>query len=154
MKSLTFFVAGIPKGQPRPRAFARKMGDKFVARVYDDGTAENWKSKIAEAAKPHIAGFVGFDGAVSIVMNFFMPRPKSHFRSNGQLKDGAPIWVTKKPDGDNLEKAVCDALTQLGIWRDDSQVCEVLRRKQYAPGATTGATVGCYISAQQLEGTP
>lgn len=45
-------------GQPRPRAFARRMGDgKFVARVFESGTAEGWKSLIAaEAAKTPISG--------------------------------------------------------------------------------------------------
>lgn len=45
--TITFFIHGDPKPQPRPRAFARRMGAKFVARVYDAGTAEGWKSQIA-----------------------------------------------------------------------------------------------------------
>ena len=46
------------------------------------------------------------------------------------LRDDAPYWHTKKPDRDNLEKAVLDVLTQLGMWGDDCQVCggEVLKR--------------------------
>lgn len=51
---ITFFAQGLPKGQPRPRAFAMKIGNKFQARVFDSGTAENWKSRIAEAARPHL----------------------------------------------------------------------------------------------------
>ena len=30
--------------------------------------------------------------------------------------------MTTKPDFDNLAKSVCDALTDLGFWHDDSQV--------------------------------
>ena len=40
MAPIEFFVEGDPKPQPRPRAFARKIGNKFMARVYDAGTAE------------------------------------------------------------------------------------------------------------------
>jgi len=54
MKPITFFVPGEPKGQPRPRAFARKMGDKFVARVFDAATAEGWKGAIAAVAQPSV----------------------------------------------------------------------------------------------------
>ena len=38
---------GIPKGQPRPRAFSRNGH----ARVFDPGTAEGWKSAVAVAAQ-------------------------------------------------------------------------------------------------------
>ena len=41
---LTIF--GDPKGQPRPRAFARRMGAKYVARVYDSDVADEWKSAV------------------------------------------------------------------------------------------------------------
>jgi hypothetical protein len=54
MPVISFRVDGLPKGQPRPRAFARKMGDRFVARVFDAGTAEAWKSEIALAARPSL----------------------------------------------------------------------------------------------------
>lgn len=137
MKSLSFFVAGIPKGQPRPRAFARKMGNRFVARVYDDGTAENWKSQIAVAFKQAGGIEAKIEGPVSMQLSFRFPRPKSHFRSNGELKPNAPRYHVVKPDSDNCEKAVMDALTQLGVWRDDSQVCIKTSEKIYTdePGA-------------------
>lgn len=35
MSPLAFRITGEPKGQPRPRAFARKMGNVHVARFYD-----------------------------------------------------------------------------------------------------------------------
>lgn len=34
-----------------------------------------------------------------------------------------PYWHTGVPDGDNILKAVQDALTGVA-WRDDSQVCQ------------------------------
>lgn len=144
MTPITFFVRGEPKAQPRPRAFARNFGGKWQARVYDAKTSENWKSLIAVAA----AGLFKkpIEGPVSLSLIFFMPRPKSHRRANGELKESAPVWHLSKPDADNLEKAVMDALTQIGAWRDDSQVCSKSTRKYYA----SVESVGCSISVETL----
>jgi Holliday junction resolvase RusA-like endonuclease len=134
---ITFLVTGEPKAQPRPKAFARKFGAKWQARVYDPGTAEGWKSLIAEAVKPHLPA-VPLDGPLKVTAIFLLPRPKAHYRSNGELKPNAPEWQVSKPDKDNLEKALYDALTQCGLWRDDSQVAVSICQKKYAnvrPGA-------------------
>jgi Holliday junction resolvase RusA-like endonuclease len=119
--TLSFFVPGTPKAQPRPRAFARNFGGKWQARVYDASTAEGWKAAIAVAAKPFLPS-EPLVGPVELHIDFYMPRPKSHSTKKG-LRPAAPNWHTQKPDIDNLEKAVMDALTQIGMWSDDSQVC-------------------------------
>ena len=46
MSTLAFTVTGEPKGQPRPRAFARKMGAIHVARFYDSDVADEWKRAV------------------------------------------------------------------------------------------------------------
>ena len=138
---IQFRVLGIPKGQPRPKAFVRKHRDPITgamgsrASVYDPGTAEGWKSEIARAAQKHIA-HEPIDGPVELVVHFFMPRPMSHFTSGGQrnLKPKAPQWHTKRPDLDNLLKAVLDALTSLSMWADDSLIYAVTATKGYAGG--------------------
>jgi Holliday junction resolvase RusA-like endonuclease len=138
MKIIQFFAAGEPKGQPRPRAFSRGGH----ARVYDPGTAEGWKSQIANCGKEHIPE-TPLAGPIQLRIEFFFPRPKSHYRKNGELKLGAPTWVEKKPDFDNAAKAACDALTILGFWRDDAQVVDARILKKYAHGAgyATGAMI-------------
>jgi Holliday junction resolvase RusA-like endonuclease len=160
MKSLSFFVSGIPKGQPRPKAFARNMGGKWAARVYDPGTAEHWKSQVAVAAREALKVFTEakllaphFAGPVALKLELFFPRPKSHFRSSGALKESAPSYVCTKPDFDNCAKAVADALTQLGFWRDDSQVCEHVFVKRYAEPRLAyddTPTVGAQIEIREL----
>lgn len=129
---ISFRVIGDPKGQPRPKAFVR--GNR--AAVYDPGTAEGWKSLIAIAAKDHIP-LQPITTPIKLRIDFFFQRPKSHFGSRkGEpyLKDFAPMWHTKKPDVDNLAKAVMDALTQLQVWVDDQQVCQTEIIKRYATG--------------------
>lgn len=118
--TIRFWVDGTPKAQPRPRAFYRKG---IGARVYDAGTAEGWKGSVALAARPHVPA-KPLSGPLYVAISFYIPRPKSHYRTGshaGELRPDAPVYHAQKPDRDNLEKAVLDALTQIGMWEDDSQ---------------------------------
>ena len=143
---IEFMVTGIPKGQPRPKAFARKMpGGNYMARVYDPGTAEAWKTLIAVAAKDHIPK-EPIDGPIDLFLMFLMPRPKAHFTKKG-LRDSAPNFHFSKPDSDNLAKAVMDTLGLLRFWKDDAQVCELVIRKRYAGSA------GCIVRLGPAGGT-
>lgn len=134
MYPITLIVLGDPKGQPRPKAFAFRGH----ARVYDPGTAENWKSQIAQAVKE--AGAVGImlDIPLSISIHCHFRRPKSHYKAGKNahmLRPDAPTWHTSKPDFDNTAKAACDALTHLGVWKDDAQVVKATVSKRYSDGA-------------------
>jgi len=126
---IQFTVHGDPKPQPRPRAFAING----TVRVYDPHTAEGWKSAIADAARPHCPP-EPWRGPVEVRLAFTFKRPKIHYRQgrfSDQLRDDVPYYHTKKPDADNLSKAVLDAMTMLGFWKDDSQVASLLVMKQY-----------------------
>ena len=135
------FVVGDPKGQPRPRAFARNG----KARVYDPGTAEHWKSQIARRFEWRGPGLREYElGALAVVLQFRFARPKSHLRKDGTLKpDAILVQHVSKPDADNLAKAVLDALTTVGVWRDDAQVAELVIVKRYA---NPGDQPGCQIT--------
>jgi Holliday junction resolvase RusA-like endonuclease len=127
---ISFTVLGDPKGQPRPKAFSRGGH----AAVYDPGTAEGWKSAIAVAAKE--AGAVGLllTGPLRLTLSCYFRRPRAHYRTGkraAELRDDITLWHTKKPDADNVGKAAADALTHLGTWHDDSQICEFIVRKRY-----------------------
>ena len=77
---------------------------------------------------------------MSLTVRFYLPRPKS-----------LPKRVTehtKKPDLDKLLRAVLDACTTGGVWRDDSQVATIHARKVYAGDADL---VGCDIVVHTLE---
>lgn len=143
MSTLTFQVTGEPKGQPRPRAFARKMGAIHVARFYDSDVADTWKRQvmlaIIEAANMHRWPLTL--GPVSVAVNFSMPRPKSHIGAKG-LKPSAPENHIGRPDVDNLAKLVLDQITRSGrIWRDDSQVTYLSVLKFWAVATEQGCSV-------------
>lgn len=129
MNTITFFVDGTPKGQPRPKAFSRGG----IASVYDPGTAEGWKGCVALAAKDK-RPTEPFTGALELTLHFFFPRPKNHFRTGKNaslLRDDSPLRHTGKPDSDNLAKAVMDAMTQLAFWKDDGQVAILVVTKAF-----------------------
>ena len=143
MSTLTFQVTGEPKGQPRPRAFARKMGNVHVARFYDSDVADAWKSAV-QIALLEMATQTRWEltlGPVAVELRFAMPRPKSHFGAKG-LKPSAPVHHSGKPDADNLAKLVMDQITKSGkIWRDDSQVVSLTAHKLWASGNESGCSV-------------
>lgn len=140
---IEFFAAGCPKGQPRVKAFARKMGAQYVARVFTPGTAEEWKSQIAIAAKPFIPA-EPLPMPLSLSLGFFFPRPKSHFRTGknaGIERDDAPQFHTSTPDADNLAKAAMDALSIIRFWNDDAQVSALRVWKLYCDGRGPGVQI-------------
>ncbi len=142
---LSVFVPGIPKGQPRPRAFALRG----KARMFDPGTAEGWKGAIAAAIEPILPDERPcWDGPVTLHATFYFPRPRGHYGSGknaGVLKGSAPRWHTSKPDIDNALKAVMDCLTTLRLWRDDAQVDTLSVKRQWAgeqgPGMSLTACI-------------
>jgi Holliday junction resolvase RusA-like endonuclease len=139
-----FRANGMPKGQPRPRAFVR--GNR--AAVYDPGTAEGWKGDVARACA-ELEG-KALHTPLSVTLTFYMPRPKGHYRTNGTLKPAAPVYMhDSKPDADNLAKAVLDALTGIRAWLDDDQVCELTIRKYWEQPQTHGP--GCVIRIAEMQ---
>ena len=77
-----------------------------------------WRERVALAA--HNAEPAMLTGALSVTLEFYFPRPKSHYRTGRNahlLRDAAPDYPTGKPDIDKLARAILDALT--GIWWDD-----------------------------------
>ena len=123
-----FFVSGIPKAQPRVKAFRR--GNH--AGVYTPDSAEYWKQAVRHAATLNALESL-ITGPIRLQLDFFLPRPKAHLDRHGIPKPKSPVWHCKKPDLDNLIKAVTDAITDTQrIWLDDSQICQITATKTYA----------------------
>ena len=132
--SFAFFAPGIPKGQPRARAFVRKGH----AAVYDPGTAEGWKGSIALAARDYLPASP-YDCPIVCNLVFIFPRPA---RLMTKKSPDGRIPYTAKPDRDNSDKAVLDCLTGIGMWRDDALVYDGRITKFYAAkGERTGAHI-------------
>ena len=128
-----FFVSGEPKAQPRVRV--PKSGH-----AYTPDTAKGFKERVHWESKKHCPQPVG-DSSIPIRVDitFYLKRPKRLCRKKDPQ---GPIFATKKPDRDNLDKSVLDALTGAGVLLDDAQVVSGTLEKYYhAIGEGPGALI-------------
>lgn len=132
--SFTFRVVG----RPAPQGSKRHVGgNRFVeASKY----LKPWRAAIAKAAKDLTPDGWHTKLAMSVTVTFILARPKSHFRSNGKLKDSAPrLCTTRIGDIDKLCRATLDSLSGsvsggAGVFDDDCQVFDLHAERRYAVG--------------------
>lgn len=127
---LSFTVPGEPVPQPRPKVSTQ--GGFARAYVPAKHPIHRWKLDIVDTAVDlHMRNDVP-DGwmPVSVYLVFRMPRPKSQTRKKGPNPE---LPHVKRPDVDNLAKAVLDALTGV-LWKDDGQVQRLAVTKVVAAG--------------------
>lgn len=123
-KAINLVIHGEPVAQPRQR---QTMGGRNYTPAKHPVNAMKAQIRI-QAGENHAGELI--DGPVSIQADFYFPRSK------GQIWKRKPmprLWHTKKPDGDNLIKAVKDALSGV-IYTDDSRVCDARYRKHICSG--------------------
>jgi Holliday junction resolvase RusA-like endonuclease len=140
-QSLTQGVSINVRGLPRPQGSMRahptpngKIAMRYPPAVYE------WRARVQQACADEMAlnGTQSFLGAVELHLGFELPRPANHFgtgRNAGTIKGSAPDWPTTMPDLDKLTRCVCDAVTDSGLWADDSQVCVIVTAKRYSDSA-------------------
>lgn len=117
-------VRGMPVAQGRARAF--RAGDSI--RMYDPENSKQWKQTVAiQCLEKHPQVM---SGALSMKLYFFLPRPRSLPKKI--------VYHTKRPDLDNLVKAVKDALRGI-CYKDDSQIVHLIATKDY--GDTPGVMI-------------
>jgi Holliday junction resolvase RusA-like endonuclease len=85
------------------------------------------------------------DGAVEIEFVAVFPRPKRLLRKKDPE---SRLLHTSKPDIDNIEKCLLDALVMAGVLRDDKGVCDVRKKKRYS-SKVEGPSV--YFRLRQLD---
>ena len=69
--------------------------------------------------------------AVKMEIDFYFKIPKSYTKKRVKAIEEKKELYTKKPDLDNLAKAIADSLNGLA-YVDDSQIVEMVLRKQYS----------------------
>jgi len=128
-----FVVSGEPKGKGRPRATV--FGKH--ARVYTPQETAVYENHVAQCYLAKYANAEPYQGAVRLEIVAVFPFPKGAYWPNnakhhGELREA---WQSakhvKKPDLDNVLKAILDGLNKANAWRDDCQVCMILMEKTY-----------------------
>lgn len=114
MKELFIKTVPIPKG--RPRFYGGHAVTPEKTRKYEKLIRDSWEHGIVEA------------DSLMIDMEFVMPIPQSLSKKKQSELVAAPH--TKKPDLDNLVKAVLDALNGVA-YMDDSRISNINASKEY-----------------------
>ena len=123
MEQVTMVIEGEPIAQPRHRVTARgKFGHAYIPKEHK---VHEYKHRIKAAGAAHFKK--PFVGPVKLLLQFVIPRPKSHWGKKGLLPS-APVFPSKR-DFDNLAKAATDPLNGIA-WIDDDQIttAHVVRR--------------------------
>lgn len=131
---IRFTVPGEPQGKGRPRI--GKVGQH--ARMFTPAKTVAYEGLVAHQAQIAMAGRPLLAGACRIELDVVCTVPASwSLRKQAQAVAGE-VWPTKKPDADNVLKAVCDGINGV-VWNDDTQAVVVAMRKRY--GRTPGVSV-------------
>lgn len=131
MKTTVFTVIGEPQGKARPRILRS-------GRTYTPKKTADYEKAIRAAFKGAGGELTEYPVRVSITAYYRIPQSASK-RMQAQMMENA-VLPMKKPDLDNLAKAVCDALNGIA-YKDDAQVCELFVQKLYSREPMTVVTV-------------
>ena len=136
-----FTVPGVPIGKGRPRVASRGGH----ARMYTPEKTAAYEGLVAHAGRVAMAGAAPIEGGCSVVLDVCLPVPESWSKKKQAAALAGQVLATKKPDTDNVIKAIFDGLNAVA-WRDDVQVVRVTTQKRY------GATPGVAVQITELEG--
>ncbi len=126
---IRFTVPGPPQGKARPR-----LGK---GRTYTPQKTREYEELVRACFRAKAPGILPSTGKISLEMEIYMPIPRSASKTVREKMLSGEIRPFKKPDSDNVEKAVWDALNGLAYF-DDAQIVHNVTEKWYA-------TVPCVV---------
>lgn len=125
-ESVLVIVEGEPVGKGRPKA-VRQGG--FV-RMYTPEKTRSYEEKIADEARKSMSGRDPITGPVLLELSMVVSVPSSWSKKKRAAALSGQMVPTKKPDKDNVIKAICDSLNGI-VWVDDVQVTDLVSRKRF-----------------------
>ena len=134
LKPVSFVVPGEPMGKSRPRVGT--IAGR--ARMFTPAKTANYEGLIATVGSAAMAGRELIAGPVMVEMHITLPVPASWSKKKQAAALLGEVMPTKKPDADNVVKAIFDGLNAV-VWKDDVQVVDAFVRKRF--GSTPGVAV-------------
>lgn len=119
-----FIVKGTPKGKGRPRFAQGHAYTPQSTREYEKQILCAWKAENAEPFSEN--------AYISLSVDAYFPIPKSARKDDRFRMANGYMLPSKKPDADNILKAVADALNGYAF-QDDKQIVGMHVRKFYTP---------------------
>lgn len=141
--AITFSIPGEPQGKGRPRV--GKIGGH--ARMFTPAKTVAYEGLIAHAAQQAMAGAAPLECACDVRISITVSVPASWSKKKAAAALLGEVLPTKKPDADNVVKAVFDGMNGV-VWRDDVQAVDFAVRKRY------GATPGVFVRVTPFTGAP
>lgn len=116
MNEVTLWIPGEPHGKARHRSSIQNG----KVRTYPDPKSEEYEQVIAAIARRAIhRGAKRFEEGIPLEVEFWMYF--SPLKKWAKEKKNPTFW-TGKPDFDNVEKAILDAVVKAELIPDDSQI--------------------------------
>lgn len=119
---IEFSVPGEPQGKGRAR-----MGR---GRMFTPAKTVAYEGLIALAATGAMKGRPPTDHACEVLADAVCAIPKGWSKAKREMAMNRVIRPTKKPDADNIAKAIGDGCNGV-LWRDDCQIVDIRVRKVY-----------------------
>ncbi len=124
--SITFTVPGAAI----PKARARVVKVKGRTMAFTPEKTVNFESLVSWTAKQAMEGKDMWMGPVKATIEVILPIPTSWSGKRKMEAAADHIAPTKKPDADNIQKALFDAMNEI-VFKDDSQVVDIHCWKRY-----------------------
>jgi len=136
-RSVAFTVGGVPVAKGRPRASSTPRG----IRMHTPEATKRYEATVQGVARVAMLGELPFARPVALTVSIVLPIPKSWSKRRKLLASAGEIAATRKPDADNVLKAIKDGMNGIVYW-DDSQVVSIVLTKAYGvlPGVDVSAT--------------
>lgn len=139
---ITFRVPGPPQGKARARTVRTRAGNSMS---YTPPKTKYYEHQILsaflfEAGNPKEAVYKKSTPVRISITAFYKPAKRTTKKDWIRIQLGE-LFPMRKPDTDNIIKAVLDALNG-AAYKDDSQVVEITARKLYSTDEGITVTVG------------
>lgn len=125
--AVTFRVYGEPVAKGRPR-FTRQ------GRAYTPKKTHDYESEVAGMAKAAMGSSEPLETPVTVCVYVTFPIPQSYSKKRSEACLNGSERHTKRPDLDNIVKAVTDACNGV-VYKDDSQIVNLHAKKVYGDTA-------------------